>query len=75
MELTVNIKEQNKIATFLNFIKEFDYIEIIDVKEKQTELLAEHKDVLDARLQRIESGKTTFASWDSFKKKYESQTV
>lgn len=33
MELTVNIKEQSKIATFLNLIKDIDYIEIVNVKE------------------------------------------
>ena len=75
MELTINIKEQSKIATFLNLIKEIDYIEIVNVKEEQQELPAEHKELLDKRLQRIESGETNFENWDLIKKKYENKTV
>ena len=75
MELTVNIKEQSKIAVFLNLIKEFDYIEIVNVKEELQELPAEHKDLLDKRLQRLENGETTFKSWDLIKKKYEDKAV
>jgi hypothetical protein len=75
MELAVNIKEQSKIATFLNLIKEIDYIEIVDVKEDFQELPTEHKDLLDKRLQRIENGETTFKNWDLIKKKYEDKSV
>jgi len=53
MELTVNIKEQSKIAAFLNLIKEIDYIEIVDVKEGIDELPLEHQRLLDIRLQKI----------------------
>jgi len=75
MELTLNIKEQSKIAAFLNLIKEMDYIEIINVKEVLYELPDEHKDLLDKRLQRIESGKTTFKKWDLIKEKYDGKAV
>jgi hypothetical protein len=75
MELTVNIKERSKIAAFLNLIKEFDYIEIVNVKEEFQELPIEHKDLLDKRLQRLENGETTFKSWDLIKKKYEDKAV
>ncbi len=75
MKLTVNIKEQSKIAAFLNLIKKFDYIEIVDVKEDMGELPLEHRDLLDKRLQRIEKGETTFKNWDSIKIKYENKTV
>ncbi len=75
MELTVNIKEQGKIATFLNLIKKIDYIEIVNIKEEPQEFLSEHKELIDKRLQRIESGQTTFKSWDSIKKKYEEKAV
>ena len=75
MELTVNIKEQSKIAEFLNLIKEIDYIEIVNVKEGLQELPTEHRDLLDKRLQRIESGETTFKNWDLIKKKYENKAV
>lgn len=59
MEITVNIKEQKKIATCLNFIKEIDYIEIVNLKEESQELPAEHLDLLDKRLQKLENGETT----------------
>ena len=75
MELTINIKEQSKIATFLNLIKEIDYIEIVNVKEEQQELPTEHRDLLDKRLQRIENGETDFKTWDLIKKKYENKAV
>jgi hypothetical protein len=75
MELTVNIKEQSKIAAFLNLIKEIDYIEIVNVKEETQELPTEHKDLLDKRLQRIENGETNFKTWDLIKKKYENKAV
>lgn len=75
MEITVNIKEQSKIAAFLNLIKEIDYVKIVSVKEESQELPTEHKDLLDKRLQRIENGETTFKSWDLIKKKYEDKAV
>jgi hypothetical protein len=75
MKLTVNIKEQSKIAAFLNLIKEIDYIEIVEVKEESHELPAEHKDLLDKRLQSIENGETAFKKWDLIKKKYEDKAI
>ncbi len=73
MELTVNIKEQSKIAAFLNLIKKMDYVEIVDVKEGAEELPAEHRDLLDKRLRIIKNGETTFKNWDLMKKKYENK--
>lgn len=75
MELTVNIKERSKIAAFLDLIKKIDYIEIVDIKEESQELPAEHRDLLDIRLQRIENRETTFKNWDLIKKKYDDKTV
>lgn len=75
MEITVNIKEQKKIATFLNFIKEIDYIEIVNLKEESQELPAEHRALLDKRLQRLENGETTFKDWDLIKQKYENKAI
>ena len=75
MELTINIKEQNKIATFLNLINKIDYIEIVDVKEDSRELPIEHRNLLDKRLQRIENGEITFKNWDLIKKKYENKAI
>ena len=75
MELTVIIKEQSKIAAFLNLIKEIDYIEIVNVKEELQKLPIEHKNLLNKRLQRIENGETTFKNWNLTKKKYENKAV
>ncbi len=75
MEFTVNIKEQNKIAAFLNLIKAFDYVEIVDVKEQPEKLFEEHKSLLDARLEKIEKGNMAFTDWDVIKEKYERKTV
>ena len=75
MELTVNIKEQSKIAAFLNLIKDIDYIEIVSVKEGLNELPVEHSDLLEKRLERIQNGETTFKQWELIKKKYEEKAV
>ncbi|MCF8230454.1 MAG: addiction module protein [Bacteroidales bacterium] len=75
MELTINIKEQSKIAAFLNLIKKIDYIEIVNVKEDLHELPTDHQDLLDKRMQRIENGEATFKKWDLIKKKYEDKAV
>lgn len=75
MEFTVNIKEQSKIAAFLNLIKDIDYIEIVNIKEELQEFPEEHMDLLDKRLQRIKNGETTFKNWDLIKKKYEDKAV
>ncbi|SHJ19940.1 Putative addiction module component [Tangfeifania diversioriginum] len=75
MELTVNIKDQAKIAAFLNLIKKMDYVEIIDVKEGSDNLPLEHRDLLDKRLERIKNGETTFKNWDSIKMKYENKEI
>ena len=56
MELTINIKDQKNIASFLNLIRKFDYVEIIDVKEDSSDFPIEHKILLDERLKRVEEG-------------------
>lgn len=75
MELTINIKEQKYIASFLNLIRQFDYVEIIDVKEDNSETPVEHKILLDERLKRVEEGKITYKNWDLLKKKYEGKGI
>jgi len=75
MELTINIKDQKNIASFLNLIRKFDYVEIIDVKEDSFDLPVEHKILLDARLKRVEEGKTTFKDWNLVKSKYEGKVI
>lgn len=75
MELTINIKDQKNIATFLNLIRKFDYVEIIDVKEDSSDFPIEHKILLDERLKRVEEGKTTFKDWNLVKRKYEGKVI
>jgi hypothetical protein len=75
MELTINIKDQKNVASFLNLIRKFDYIEIVDVKEGSSDLPLEHKMLLDERLKRIEEGKTSFKNWDIVKRKYERKVI
>ncbi len=75
MELTVSIKEQSKIAAFLELIKTMDYIEIVDVKETSEDIPAEHRDLLEKRLQRVESGESQFKNWDVIKDKYERKSI
>ena len=71
MELTINIKDQKDMATFLNLIRKFDYVEVIDIKENSSDIPIEHQILLDERLKRVEEGKTTFKNWDLVKRKYE----
>ena len=75
MELTINIKDQKKIASFINHLRQFDYVEIIDVSEDISEIPVEHKKLLDERLKLVEEGKVTYKSWDLIKGKYETKGV
>ena len=75
MELTISIKEQTKLAFFVKLLQEFEYVEIIDIKEDTPLLPNEHRELLKNRLKRIEKGETSFKSWDLIKKKYEKATI
>ncbi len=75
MELTINIKEQQKVAFFLKLLHEFSYIEIMDIKEDETPFPNEHKKLLESRLERIENNEATFKSWDLIKAKYEKKEI
>lgn len=75
MELTISIKEQSKIASFIKILQEIEYIDIIDIKEDETPFPSEHETLLDERLERIEKGETTFKSWDLIKEKYEKKAI
>lgn len=69
MELTINIKDKKNMASFLNLIRKYDYVEIVDVKEDSSYFPVEHKILLDERLKRVEEGNTTFKNWDLVKSK------
>ena len=75
MEVTINIKEQKKIEFFLKLLHEFNYIEIMNIKEDKTPLANAHKELLESRLKRIENNETTFKSWDLIKKKHEGKAI
>ncbi len=64
MELTINIKGQKNIATFLAWIRKFDYVEIVDVRKGSSALPGEHK-LPDERLRRIERMKASFGTINS----------
>ena len=75
MELTISIKGQKNITDFLNLIRTFDYVEIIDVKEDDSGLPIEHIEILDKRLQKAEDGEISYRKWDVVKKKYEDKAL
>lgn len=70
MELTINIKEQQKIALFIKLLQGIDYVELINIKEDETPFSSEHKELLEKRLNRIENGVTKFKSLEIIKQKY-----
>lgn len=75
MEFTINIKDPKDITSFLNLIRKFDFVEIVDVKENNLDLPMEHSILLDGRLKRVEEGKASFKNWDVIKSKYEKKGV
>lgn len=75
MELTIHIKDIKYITSFLNLLRKFDYIEVIDVKEDTYDIPEEHRMLLDERLKMVEEGKTSFRDWEMVKKKYEGETI
>jgi len=75
MELTINIKDKKNIASFLDIIRKFDYVEIVDIKEGNKDIPREHSKLLKERLKRIQEGKTSFKNWDLIKGKYEGKAV
>ena len=75
MQLTISIKDPKDIASFLNLIRKYDYVEIVDVKENNPDLPIEHRILLDERLKRIEDGKTSFKNWDLIKNKYDGKAL
>ncbi len=75
MELTINIKDKKQVASFIDHLRQFDYVEIIDVNEDNFEIPIEHKKLLDERLKLVEEGKVTYKSWDLIRLKYEKKGV
>jgi hypothetical protein len=74
MELTINIKEQSKLSFLLQLLQEFDYVEILEIKD-DAGIPIEHLELLEKRLKQIENGETSFKRWDLIKKKYEKKAV
>lgn len=67
MELVLNITEKNKIDLFLNLIKEFSFVELVSVNDNEFNIPENHRELLDQRIQSIDSGGATFRSWDVIK--------
>ena len=72
-----NGREFIKESYFVGGKMKFRRIYVIDgiPAEELHEIPAEHSDLLDKRLQRIENGETTFKKWDLIKKKYEDKAL
>ena len=70
MQLVIRINQHKKIDFFLNLLQEFDFVEVLEVKE-ETSISPQQKALLDSRLDRIERGEGTFKNWNEIKKKYE----
>ena len=75
MQLTINIKEEEKSSFFINLLQELDFIEILDINEDEEFFPKEHKILLEERLEKIVSGKTKFNNWDVIKKRYENRAI
>lgn len=75
MELTINIKDQKGVASFLNLIRKYDYVEVVDIKYDSSDIPIDHQILLDERLKRVEEGMTTFKNWDLLKRKYEGKAI
>lgn len=75
MELTISIKDPKDIASFLNLIRKYDYVEIVDVKENNPDMPIEHRVLLDGRLKRVEDGTTSFKNWELIKNKYDGKAL
>ncbi len=70
MELTISIKEEQKLSFLVKLLQELDFIEILEIKDTDTLIPQEHIDLLVDRLKRIERNETSFRSWDLIKKQY-----
>ncbi len=75
MELTINIKEHHKADFFIKLLKEFDFIEITNIKDDDILLPQEHKKILEKRLKQIDNDETNFRDWDEIKQEYEKKTI
>ncbi len=74
IELKISIQEE-KLSFFIQLLKEFEYIDILEIKEEDHFIPEEHKILLEERLRRIEDGNTTFKSWDLIKEKYVKKAI
>jgi hypothetical protein len=75
MLLTISIKEKFKFAFFIKLLKEFNYVEIIEINDEDTQIPNSHKEILENRLKKIEKGETDFKNWDTIKSKYETKKI
>ena len=72
MELTINIKEINKINFIIELMQSFDYIDILN-KPNLSEFTKEQQLEIDRRLVKIENNESKFYSWNEVKKEIHSQ--
>lgn len=55
MKLTIHIKVKKNISAFLNLIRKYDYVEVTDIEESDSEIPTEHKKLLDERLKKMKT--------------------
>ena len=72
MELTINIKETNKINFILELMQSFDYIDILN-KPDSLEFTTEQQLEIDIRLNKLENNESKLYSWNEVKNEINSQ--
>ncbi len=72
MEITINIKENNKINFILELMQSFDYIDILN-KPDLSEFTTKQQLEIDRRLIKIENNESKLYSWNEIKKEIQPQ--
>ncbi len=66
MELTIDIKEANKVNFILELMQSFDYIDILN-KPDLSEYTIEQQLEIDRRLLKLDNNESKFYSWHEVK--------
>ena len=66
MELTINIKEKNKINFILELMQSFDYIDILN-KTEDAMFSNEQQVEITRRLKKLKNGESKLYSWEEVK--------
>ena len=72
MELTIKIKEKNKIDFILELMQSFDYVDIMN-KSNLSEFTTEQQLEIDRRIKKLENNESKLYSWDKVKNEIHAQ--